>query len=192
MAKKEKGAAFDLEESPGPNRILDVGPQIIDLTELVVGGEQFAARGFSMIKTTRNGEECLLRVPIRSVDSDDIDKALPANEPLPPREQVAINKGTPLARGFGLFNTGGFVDHVKTEDPEYKKKLREYRGERGYAFIALGVDLPMKDKDGKEITSVAGRIAGLRAIGIDGHQFLALSRDINNLTQRVEAEEENF
>ena len=183
MAKKKEPGVIE----PG-----EQGPQIIDLTELVVGGEQFAARGFSMVKTTRNGEECLLRVPIKSVDSDDIDKALPASEPLPPREQVTINKGTPLARGFGLFNTGGFVDHVKTEDPEYKKKLREYNGERGYAFIALGVDLPMKDRDGKEITSVAGRIAGLRAMGIDGHQFLTISRDIHNLTQRAEAEEENF
>ena len=187
MVKKEK--------APGPIEPGEQGPHVERLTQVQVGDGQFMARGIARVKTTRDGKEVILEIPIKSIQSAEAE----ANEfglerPLPPREEVAINKGTPLARKFGLADTGGFVDRVKNEDPEYRKALEQYDVDIGFAGMASALDIPLLDGAGNEIppSNIPKRIEAVRNLGLSTFQLQELAQAVRALTAAKEVEEENF
>ena len=187
MAKKEK--------VPGAVEAVVNGPRVERLTKVQVGDGQFVAHGIARIKSTRDGEPITLEIPIKSIQSSEAE----ANEwgierPLPPREKVSIHRTDPLAKKFGMADTGGFVDHVKSEDSEYIKALEKYGTDVSFAAVAAAIDVPLLDVDGNEIpaTDIRRRIDAVRNLGFSVFQLQELAQAVRDLTAAKEAEEENF
>jgi len=164
----------------------------ISLDELVDGNKLFESTGVSYLKVTRGGEVMRLAIPIRSTGvAEAIEHFERSNRPVPPKKRIIVKPSDDLGREMKI-TRNEFVSIHDFTDEGFQKELSKYDRDLGLKVLLLGVNIPFKDKDGKEITDDELKLNALRAMGITGEQVGQLVRDIRNLTRWEEAREADF
>lgn len=178
-------------EDPEEQAIRDV-IKTINLEELVDGNRIFDSNGVSYIKVTRNGEVLKLAVPIRSTGvAEAIDQFERDQRPTPPKKRIIIKPSDDLGKELKI-TRNEFVSVFDMTDEAYLKDVVKYERDLGLKVLLLGIAIPMKGKDGKEITDDNEKLNVLRTMGITGDQVGQLVKDIRNLTRWEEKRESDF
>jgi len=156
------------------------------LTEFVVGKTSFLSRGFSVIKLTDDGEEKLLKLPIKSIGIVALQEELRKDEPRPPEKTIVIKVDSPQGKALSLDRDTPVIS-LDMSDREYLQALEQYRRDLMWRTAVMALDIIFRDTDGKEITDPARIKEALQASGITGHHLDQIIIDVNGLTARREA-----
>ena len=156
------------------------------LTEFVMGKTSFLSRGFSTIKITRDGEEELIRLPIKSIGVSELQKEILQEEPDPPEKTIVVTKDSEAGKKIGLEEDKPVIA-LNTADPEYIKAIAEFSQEFSWRIMIQGLDCQFVDEKGAGITDTALIIQALKDSGITRYHLDQIVLDINNLTAKREA-----
>ena len=163
----------------------------INIDEFVEGNPVFKSDGVSYVKVTRAGKVEKLAIPIRStgvaVAIDEFRKQMPT----PPVVNVVVRPNDPAYSDLGLTKK----QHIKTydlTDTTYLEKKEKYESDLGMKIVLLGINIPIKDKDGKIIEDDMKKIEILKSMGMSGNQFTQICADIQSLTEWEDAKEDDF
>lgn len=187
MEQKNKVGVIKETFSPESQVILET----VNVEELVEGNSIFESKGVSIIKVTHDGIVKKLCIPIKSSGVSELIDELSKNKPQPPKINVVVGPGDPTFKELKLSKK----QHVKTfdlTDESYLKELEKYNTNLGLKIVLKGLNIPLKDKDGKIIEDDNRKIEMLRNMGITGSQFSQLVDDITSLTAWEEEEDNNF
>lgn len=163
----------------------------VDLKELVEGEEVFSSRGYSNVKVTKAGKVHCTKIPIKSTGVTELIEEFRKKEPKPPSTPVFVSKDSEEGKQMKL-TENRWVKMPDLTDAKYLEKKEQYEGDLGIAILAKGIDLPFKDKDGKEITDQTQRVQILKSFGLSSDQFAQIVEDIRSLTMWSEQELMDF
>ncbi len=163
------------------------------ITSLREGEPIFQCRGIAKVKVGKR----IRPIPVRSVDMEQIVKALASKRPKPPTKDVLIKANSSQGRELGL-TKNKYIIASNEADEAYQESLQEYNAELGYLVILNGLDTKLEDKNGKVVWDPADKkrqdkdeaLRILRGMGMTGWQFSQISDEIRNLTKFEEEEME--
>lgn len=155
------------------------------LTRFIVGETSFFSRGVSKIKTTVDGKEDILEVPIKSIGIVELQQTLDRQRPKPKDKLVIVKKDSAQGRALSLEEDTA-MNAQDVADPEYQAQLREHNRSFLWRMLAQGLDVEFADAQGNRITDQDRIVDALKGSGITSHQADQLMADIQALTRRRE------
>ena len=164
---------------------------VMEVTELVEGSDLFLSHGFSNVKVTKGEKVTNVKLPIKSSGVTELIEEFKEREPTPPSEEVMVKKDSDLGRQLKVTENRP-VRMANLNDPKYVKAYNKYESELGIAILQKGLDVVIKDKEGKEITDNTKKIAILKGMGMSGPQFTQVVQDIRVMTEWDEQERLDF
>ena len=164
---------------------------VMEVTELVEGSDLFLSHGFSNVKVTKGEKVTNVKLPIKSSGVTELIEEFKEREPTPPSEEVMVKKDSDLGRQLKVTENRP-VRMANLNDPKYVKAYNKYESELGIAILQKGLDVVIKDKEGKEITDNTKKIAILKGMGMSGPQFTQVVQDIRIMTEWDEQERLDF
>ena len=150
----------------------------------------FESKGFSRIKVTREGAGEVLEIPICSTGVWEIMEEMSKKAPKPPFRAEWITADSDLGRQLGM-DRDRPVMVFDTTDSAYLERLTAHHQEVLWRVLLTGMDLPLLDKDGRELAGHEDRRDLLQASGLTEHQAEKIFRDIQRLT-KLDEEIEDF
>ena len=166
--------------------------QTVDLDQLVEGNRIFDSKGFSHLKVTHKGQVRRLVIPIKSNGvSEMIDEFERSKKPTPPKKRELVKKDSDTGREMRLTKNEWVWVHDLT-DEAYVADTEKYQRELGLKMVMMGLDLPIRDKEGNEIVDDDRRLQILKEMGLTGEHLNQLVGDIQSLTQWQEDKETDF
>ena len=199
--KKDTNAKRETE----PEKIEDVeaaGEEVI--RELVEGSTVFESSGYVRLKLTTDGVSRFVKVPIRTIDSENIQEFLKGLRPKPRNIRQPIKPNTDeaarLHRLTGVkINTIQWVQLQDLADPDFIEAQDLYNIKAGYVRLLHGLDLNIKNKKGKVVWDkdkvmdgdIEAAIDVLQGMGFTEFHFVDIIRAVNSLTHAMEDEEGN-
>uniref|UniRef100_A0A6H1ZS39 Uncharacterized protein n=1 Tax=viral metagenome TaxID=1070528 RepID=A0A6H1ZS39_9ZZZZ len=166
--------------------------QTVDLDQLVEGNNIFESKGFSYLKVTQGQIIKRIAIPIKSSGvSEMIDEFEREKKPLPPKKRELIKKDSDVGKEMRLMkNEWAWV--FDFADEKYLSDIGKYQSDLGLKVVMLGINLPIRDKDGNDITDDDRRLQVLKKMGLTGEHLTQLVKDIQSLTQWQEDKDNDF
>jgi len=176
------------ESDPGEKELIET----VDLDQLVEGNNIFESKGISYLKVTHKGQVKRISIPIKSSGvSEMIDEFEREKKPVPPKKRELIKKDSDMGKEMRLTkNEWGFI--FDFTDEAYLSETEKYQRDLGLKVVMLGIDLPIRDKEGNDITDDNRRLQVLKNMGLTGEHLSQLVKDIQALTQWQEDKENDF
>jgi hypothetical protein len=169
--------------------------EVVRLTTLSANTDVFKAQGYSVVKAAqRVGSKKvirLLQLPIKSSGVAEVIEQYKAHEPKPPSHNVLVEPGDPVGRQLKL-SAKKWVEMPNFNDEKYQKDLERYQTDMAFSIILQGLDIPLCDAEGKELTDRDAKITMLRGLGLSSEQFEQIVADIRGLTQMSEEDKVAF
>lgn len=163
----------------------------IQVTELVEGSSLFESNGYSRVKVTKNGEEQILVLPIKSGGISELIDELNKQAPTPPVVNKLVTPDSEIGRDLKLTRKK-HVQIFDYTDPAYIEEKKEHDSNLGLTVVLFGVDVPVKDEEGTIIEDMEKKLKILQNLGLTGHQFSQIYKDISDLTTFAEEELDDF
>ena len=163
----------------------------IPLEELREGSSMFESKGTSYIKVTHDGEVKRLAIPIKSSGVSELVDEFNRQAPQAPKIFKVVRPNDEAYSELKLTKK----QHVQTfdlTDPDYIEALEKHTTNLGLKIVLKGMNMPIRDKEGKDIEDDDRKIEVLRSMGISGEQFTQLVEDISSLTKWQEDRDEDF
>lgn len=151
----------------------------------------FHSWGISRVKVTRGSKVASLEIPIKSSGVADLIDEFADREPKPPIVNVVVSPNSDIGKQLGLERKR----HVRTfdlTDKTYQEALKKHNRDLGMGILLMGLAIPIKDRDGNEVTNPEKALEILRSQGMSGEQFTQIVNDIQNLTRWEEGRTEDF
>ena len=165
----------------------DIKPRRI--SELIEDDKLFDCSGYSLIKVTKNGEEQLLELPIKSTGVDELQEQLSGKAPRPPVKKVMIKKGSPEAKEIGLTHDK-FEQIFDNTDQDYIDALDQHNKNFLWQVVIFALDMILKKKDGSEAKTFEEKKAILKSSGITLNHVNQIFKDVESLTKLQEGRED--
>ena len=156
-----------------------------DVTEVSVlqeGERLFLSTGYSYVKVTNNGQDQLLKLPIKSEGITELVERFQHEEPRPPVKRIRVEPDSLEGRAIGL-RTAQMVDVFDFTDEQYLKQKREHEHKLGLAMVLHGLNVTFKDKSGDVVKDDDKKLSILKEMGMSVEQFQTIINDIRNLTK---------
>ena len=163
----------------------------IALEELREGNSMFESTGTSHIKVTHGGEVKRLAIPIKSSGVSELVDEFNRQAPQAPKIYKVVHPNDEAYSELRLTKK----QHVQTfdlTDSDYLSALEKHNTNLGLKIVLKGLNMPIKDKEGKAIEGEDRKIDVLRSMGISGEQFSKLVEDISSLTKWQEDRDDDF
>lgn len=166
--------------------------ETVDLDQLVEGNSIFESKGISYLKVTHSGVIKKIAIPIKSRGvSEVIDEFEKNKKPQPPKKRELIKKDSDIGREMKL-TKNEYAWIFDFTDEVYLSEMESYSRDLGMKIVMLALDLPIRDRDGNEITDDARRLNVLKNMGLTGEHLNQLVKDVQSLTQWQEDRETDF
>ena len=165
--------------------------EIISVEELREGSAIFESKGISYVKVTYDGVGKMLALPIKSSGVSELIDEFRRQAPIPPTINYLAKPDDEIGRALKLTQK----KHVKMfdlTDKDYLEAKEQYESDLGLKIVLKGLNVPLKDKDGKLVEDDDKKLDILRGMGITGEQFSQLVTDISSLTKIEQEENENL
>lgn len=164
---------------------------VINITELVEDSTLFKSSGISYVKVTKNGIVQKIGIPIKSAGVAETIDTMNKKRPVPPIVNIVIKPGDPAFKELGLIKK----QHVKTydfTDSTYLEEKEKFESELGMKIVLMGLDFPIKNKNGEIIENDDKKMEVLKNMGMSGSQFSQIVEDITSLTRWEEVKQNDF
>lgn len=165
-------------------------PEIKRLSCLVAGEKIFESSGISTVKTTKEGLEVLLEIPIKSTGVSEFMSELSGKAPQPPVKKILIKKGSPEAKELGLSHDK-FVQIFDSTDEEYVNRLEIHNQDFTWRVAIFAMNLKWMKADGSEAATFEDKKQILKDNGITWSQINQIFSDVSDLT-RLREDREDF
>lgn len=166
--------------------------ETVDLDQLTEGNSIFESKGISYLKVTHGGKTKRISIPIKSRGvSEMIDEFEKNKKPQPPKKRELIKKDSDIGKEMKL-TKNEFAWVFDFTDEVYLAEMEKYSQDLGMKIVMLALDLPIKDRDGNEITDDNRRLNVLKGMGLTGEHLNQLIKDVQSLTQWQEDKENDF
>ena len=163
----------------------------IRITELTEGSPIFESKGLSKVKVTKAGKIQALVFPICSTGVSELIDTYTSKAPQPPVINQVVSPDSDIGKQLKLSRK----QHIKTldfSDANYLEVKEKHDQDLGLAIMLQGLDIPIKNKKGDEITDKEQKLAALKGLGMTGDQFMQIVKDIQDLTKWKEEQEDDF
>ena len=169
------------------------------ITELRRGDNIFLSKGISEVKVTQRveegnevfNEETCLEIPIKSSGISELIDDFNRKAPQPPVKKQLIEPDSEVGNQMNL-SRKEWVLMPDFSDKKYIEDKQEHNSNLGIAIVLAGLDFPLLDEDGKELTDSDEKIKMLKAQGLSGTQFTQIVEDITGLTKWQEKSKKDF
>jgi len=166
--------------------------ETIDLDQLMEGNNIFESKGISYLKVTYKGQAKRIAIPIKSSGvSEMIDEFEREKKPMPPKKRELIKKDSDMGKEMRL-SKNEWVFVFDFTDETYLSETEKYQRDLGLKVVMMGIDLPIKDREGNDIMDDNRRLQILKDMGLTGEHLSQLVKDIQALTQWQEDRENDF
>ena len=160
------------------------------ISELVEGEKLFDSQGFSLVKTTKQGIEKMIELPIKSTGVSEYMEELEGKAPRPPVVKRVIKKGSKEGKELGLGHDKMLQVFDET-DETYVDALNQHSQDFSWRVCIFALDLKWTKKDKSEGKSFEEKKEILKSNGITYHHTNQILKDVQSLT-RIQEDGEDF
>jgi len=151
------------------------------VSELIADSRCFVSTGYARIKTTQQGKEKILKIPIKTAGIEDLVEALSMEAPRPPVITKLVEKDSEHGKMLGLEKDEN-IQMFDYTDENYVMALDKHNRDFNYRVIVASLDVDIKD-NGHNLTDYNQKRDALIRMGITGHQIDAFIKAIGDLTR---------
>lgn len=174
-------------EDPGVSK-WDVGEQDL-ISELVENQNLFDSSGYSVLKVTKSGVTKKLKLPIKSTGVAEFQAELSGKAPRPPVRFETIKKGSKEGQLLGLRHDR-MVQIFDETDEAYINAFEEHNQNFIWRVVVFAIDLAWTKADGAKAKTFEEKRQILKTNGLTMHHATRIFRDVQNLTQLREDQED--
>lgn len=164
-------------------------PPMTRIKAIIQGDELFHSRGSSIIKVTKDGQERLLEIPIRSAGVNELMEDLAGRAPKPPVRKDLVRRDSPEGRALKL-TQDRLVQVFDLTDEKYTARLAGHERDFVWAVVIQALDVEFKDSQGQTAGDPEAKKDILKASGLTGEHLARIIRDVRDLTRLAEEEED--